>query len=254
MLVVPQGNQHNQITGDTEGIFSEIAWYNVKVGQICKIRCDEYFPADMVLLNSDDPQGICYVETKNLDGETNMKHKMANKKTTFVTETEDDLARFEGKIECQGPNEYLYKFEGNMSFTPENENYMKDDQSYNGGPIQIPLDANQMLLRGSSLRNTEYIYGIVIYTGHESKIMKNSPESRNKLSGIERMTNKFILLTFSFQLVTCLFASIYSVVWNHHNRDSTEAYLRWSLSTAPEYTNVLVEFIISFCSWLLIFW
>jgi len=42
---------------------------------IVKIRKDELFPADLILLNSSGPKGICYIETKNLDGETNLKHK-----------------------------------------------------------------------------------------------------------------------------------------------------------------------------------
>ena len=44
----------------------------------------------------------------------------------------------------QGPNEYLYKFEGNLAFEPDKNKI--NDESYKGGPIQVPLDANQMLL------------------------------------------------------------------------------------------------------------
>ena len=54
-------------------------WKDLKVGTVVKIVKNEYFPADLVLLNSSAPKGICYIETKNLDGETNMKHKMSNK-------------------------------------------------------------------------------------------------------------------------------------------------------------------------------
>lgn len=50
-------------------------WRNIKVGQIIKIYENEYFPCDLILFKSSLPKGICYVETKNLDGETNMKHK-----------------------------------------------------------------------------------------------------------------------------------------------------------------------------------
>lgn len=125
-----------------------------------------------------------------------MKHKMASRKTVECTNSEEDIKQFKGDITCQGPNEYLYKFEGNLTFEPADKKYMEDDSSYDGGEVQIPLDANQMLLRGSSLRNTEYVYGIVVYTGHESKIMKNSPSSRIKRSKIELMTNRFIIITF----------------------------------------------------------
>jgi len=69
------------------------------------------------------------------------------------------------KIECEAPNEYLYKFEGNFLF--------KDG-------AKAPLDPDQILLKGSSLRNTKWIYGLCVFTGHDTKIMKNSSDAVNK--------------------------------------------------------------------------
>lgn len=54
-------------------------WRNLKVGEIVQIKSDQYFPADLVIIKSSNPNGICYIETKNLDGETNLKHKQAIK-------------------------------------------------------------------------------------------------------------------------------------------------------------------------------
>jgi magnesium-transporting ATPase (P-type) len=45
---------------------------------------NEFFPADLILLNSSSPKGLCYIETKNLDGETNLKHKVACKETLRI--------------------------------------------------------------------------------------------------------------------------------------------------------------------------
>lgn len=47
----------------------------MKPGMIVKVLEDEFIPADMIVLNSSDPKGGLYVETKNLDGETNLKAK-----------------------------------------------------------------------------------------------------------------------------------------------------------------------------------
>ena len=84
-------------------------------------------------------------------------------------------------IDCEGPNEHLYKFEGNIKLP-------------NGGSV-IPIDPDQILLRGSCLRNTAEIVGICIYTGHETKIMKNASRAQSKTSKIMRLTNKYIQVT-----------------------------------------------------------
>ena len=133
----------------------------LQVGMVVKIRRDEYFPADLILLNSSAPKGICYIETKDLDGETNLKHKTSDKKLLQLG-IDDDASVIHtvngGYVECENPNDMLYRFEGSL--------YIKD--------FVVPLSVDQILLRGSNLRNTDFIYGIVTFTGHETKIMKNS--------------------------------------------------------------------------------
>lgn len=73
---------------------------------------DQFFPADLLLLCSDTPKNSCFVETKNLDGETNLKNKIAPKEMmTFRDEIE--LTRsFEGILVCEPPSDQIYKFEG----------------------------------------------------------------------------------------------------------------------------------------------
>lgn len=62
----------------------------------------------------------------------------------------------------------------------------------------LPLDTDQVLLRGSQLRNTQYIYGIAVYTGHQTKIMKNSTGARSKKSKLDLKTNTAILWLILF--------------------------------------------------------
>jgi phospholipid-transporting ATPase len=165
------------------------------------------------------------------------------------------MSVFKGEVLCQGPNEFLYKFEGNLKFTPVKQPQTladfvseKDFESLN-----IPLDANQLLLRGSSLRNTDYVYGIIVYTGHESKIMKNSPNCRNKLSKIERKTNRLIIFVFIIEILLCSFASIYMTMWNRTNKDSTDIYLGWSLRNNGNDMPLALSLLIGMATWLLIF-
>ena len=69
----------------------EVFWHELLTGDIVKVRRDSYFPADLILLKSSQPKGICFVETKGLDGETNLKNKMAPKAIEEMFESVDDL-------------------------------------------------------------------------------------------------------------------------------------------------------------------
>lgn len=55
--------------------FADKLWRDIRVGEIVKVQSDEYLPCDLLLTSTSDPKGVCYVETKNLDGETNLKIK-----------------------------------------------------------------------------------------------------------------------------------------------------------------------------------
>ena len=63
----------------TEKCFENVTWESLRCGDIVKVNEGEYFPADMLILQTSEPKGACYIETKNLDGETNLKHKFAHK-------------------------------------------------------------------------------------------------------------------------------------------------------------------------------
>ena len=139
----------------------------------------------MIMLSSSLPKGIAYVETKNLDGETNRKQKQAHQSVLRLAKDDSQiLNNFTGaQVDCEGPNEFLYKFDGNLKLTD--------------GAV-IPIDPDQILLRGSCLRNTEWVTGICVYSGHETKIMKNGTRAKSKVSKIAKATNNYILVTMFF--------------------------------------------------------
>ena len=84
--------------------------------------------------------------------------------------------KLDGTIICESPNDRIYKFEGYLTLI----NLYK----------KVSLGTENLLLRGSSLRNTDWIEGVVVYTGHQTKIMMNSTNSRFKMSSIEKGTNR----------------------------------------------------------------
>lgn len=74
---------------------------------------DENIPADIVILNASNPKGLCYVETKNLDGETNLKTKTCEKAlyNKFSKLSDDkELLDIKGEVVCDHPNNQIYNF------------------------------------------------------------------------------------------------------------------------------------------------
>ena len=74
----------------------ETPWHAVKTGQLVKVKKNEFFPADLVLLASSAPKNMCFIETKGLDGETNLKHKIAPKDLQGYTSAVEMTRHFEG--------------------------------------------------------------------------------------------------------------------------------------------------------------
>ena len=127
----------------------------------------------MILLNSSEAEGTLYVETKNLDGETNLKTKQVAKELIAPFNHEANFGLISGTLNIEEPNNRIYKFDGNFDLTEYSKNRLgAPDSSANSDflPTVVPLSNSNVVLRGMSLRNTEQITGIVVYTGHDSKI------------------------------------------------------------------------------------
>jgi len=131
--------------------FNNVHWQELRVGDVIKVQLDEYFPTDMILLKSSEKGGLAYIETKSLDGETNLKLKCVNKDLGFLKDLNDEsLRKLRVRADYEKPNPYLYNFIGSI------ENLEKQ---------KIPLDNNNFCLRGCSLKNTGFAIGLVVYTG-----------------------------------------------------------------------------------------
>jgi phospholipid-transporting ATPase len=179
--------------------FQETKWINVAVGDIIRVQSETPFPADLVLLASSEPEGLCYIETANLDGETNLKIKQAIPETAdFVSPAE--LARLGGKIRSEQPNSSLYTYEATLTIAA------------GGGEKELPLQPDQLLLRGATLRNTPWIHGAVVFTGHETKLMRNATATPIKTTAVERMVNKQILMLVIILICLSIVSSIGDVI------------------------------------------
>ncbi|KAK3272899.1 hypothetical protein CYMTET_18832 [Cymbomonas tetramitiformis] len=173
------------------GKFVEKMWKEIQVGDYIKVSGGTSLPCDIALIASTNPEGVTFVETMNLDGETNLKMKKALEATVNLT-GEEALSKLNASVECEHPNNRLYTFTGNLIIDGEKES----------------LGPNQILLRGCSLRNTSYIEGIVIFTGHETKVMMNSLATPSKRSSVERSLDKLILFMFALEATMCTIDAI----------------------------------------------
>ncbi|XP_052727590.1 phospholipid-transporting ATPase 3 isoform X4 [Vigna angularis] len=176
--------------------WQSISWKKLQVGDIVKVKQDGFFPADLLFLASTNADGVCYIETANLDGETNLKIRKALEKTWDYV-TPEKASEFKGEIQCEQPNNSLYTFTGNLITQKQT----------------LPLSPNQILLRGCSLRNTEYIVGVVIFTGHETKVMMNTMNVPSKRSTLERKLDKLILTLFATLFMMCFIGAIGSAIF-----------------------------------------
>ncbi|KRX22928.1 putative phospholipid-transporting ATPase IA, partial [Trichinella nelsoni] len=180
-------------------------WENVNVGDLVKIVDGQFFPADLVLLSSSEPQAMAYVETSNLDGETNLKLRQGSVKTAHLL-SHETLGEFFAYLDCEPPNRQLYELSGKLTL-PDN--------------TEIPLGPDQLLLRGSLLKNTQWIFGVVIYTGHETKLMLNSNVAPLKRSNVDRITNNQILILFVILMITSLISAIAAQIWSNTYQTSS---------------------------------
>ncbi|XP_032879147.1 phospholipid-transporting ATPase VA isoform X2 [Amblyraja radiata] len=177
--------------------YVEKYWKEVQVGDFVRLRCNEIIPADILLLSSSDPDGLCHIETANLDGETNLKQRQVIKGFTEL-ETEFDPMKFNSVIECEKPNNDLNRFQGYIIYKNEKK---------------AGLSKDNLLLRGCTIRNTEEVVGIAIYAGHETKAMLNNNGPRYKRSKLERQMNVDVFWCVIILVVMCLFSAIGHGLW-----------------------------------------
>ncbi|XP_025810517.1 putative phospholipid-transporting ATPase 9 isoform X2 [Panicum hallii] len=159
----------------------------------------------------------CNKETMNLDGETNLKIKQALEVTLDLKE-DIKFREVRQTIKCEDPNANLYSFVGSMEWKGQ----------------QYPLSPQQLLLRDSKLRNTDYIYGAVIFTGHDTKVMQNATDPPSKRSKIEKKMDKIIYILMSSLLMIALLGSVFFGIWTKEDlRDGKlkRWYLRPDAST-----------------------
>ena len=167
-----------------DGEYVTTAWEDVGVGAQVLVEEGEEFPADMVLLHSSSEDGTCWVQTMNLDGETNTKIRRSVGNTA---------GNFTGTLECTEPSKDIEMFSGYILQT--------DGQT-------LCVTNTSLLLRGCTLANTEYIHGLVVFTGDNTKIVMNAASLRYKKSRMEKQMNWDIVWCAVILVLICFISAL----------------------------------------------
>jgi len=268
----------NEVEVYRNGIWIKIKSGDLRMGEIVRVKQDGIFPADLMLIDSNLPDGVCFIETGTLDGEKTLKIKSSpnftkgkfakilslsscstkievknvnslqlknsdvlslNRKNTDKSSgapnsiskkptlkkkkikkkrgndaanddikvvnsnsnmnsvtNKENIITIEGIIQCDLPNPSLYMLNG------------RTNMRFNGIGNEFPLDAKNLLLKGAKLRNTEWIIGIIIYTGHNCKLMKNAKDPILKMSSVESLLNKLLVGILVVQIVLSIISCV----------------------------------------------
>lgn len=223
-------NRQSEVLMD--GMMKNEKWMNVKVGDIIKLENNQFVAADLLLLSSSEPHGLCYIETSELDGETNLKVRHALSVTSELGADIGKLAKFDGIVICEAPNNKLDKFTGVLTW--------KDSKH--------SLNNEKIILRGCILRNTSWCFGLVIFAGPDTKLMQNSGKTKFKRTSIDRLMNTLVLWIFGFLVCLGTVLAIGNSIWENQIGDKFRRFLFWN----DEEKNPVFSGFLTFWSYIII--
>ncbi|KAK2625352.1 hypothetical protein QTJ16_005721 [Diplocarpon rosae] len=216
-----------RLDGAGEQSWNEVKWSQVKVGMVVRLRRDDAIPADLALIYSDGPSGMAYIDTAALDGESNLKAKQASPLLRKSCRSERDLSRCQAHMVVEDPNIDLYNFDGRITIDEET----------------LPLTGNEVIYRGSVLRNTSNAFGMVINTGEECKIRMNAAKTgKAKAPSMQKIVNQIVVIIASFVMVlTGLNVAAYDI-WKDKKEDDATYLMGASVGKGELFASAFVMF------------
>ncbi|KAK0383760.1 hypothetical protein NLU13_9671 [Sarocladium strictum] len=208
-----------------------LLWQDVRVGDVVRLRRDQGIPADMALLSATGPNGIAYVDTMALDGETNLKSKQASPLFAERCNTLEGLKSTRAMVISEDPNIDLYSYDGRATVEGET----------------LPLTLNNILYRGSTLRNTKEAIGLVINSGEECKIRMNANRNiTTKKPAMQSNINKMVLIQIVVVIMLAGGLTIGYYIWNKKEHDSWYLFQPGLFSTRVPFREIFIGYVIMF--------
>ncbi|KAF8630439.1 hypothetical protein AX17_005416 [Amanita inopinata Kibby_2008] len=177
-------------------------WEDIRVGDLVKIVNNEALPADVLICATSEDENVAFVETKNLDGETNLKSRNAVSTLTHLRSAADCADKHNAfRIDSDKPDTNMYKMNAAVGV----------------GKEVFPVDMQMALLRGTVLRNTDWIIGVVMFTGEDTRIVLNSGGTPSKRSKVERQMNPQVFINLIILAMMAVACAIVDSVLEHRD-------------------------------------
>ncbi|CAI2359865.1 unnamed protein product [Moneuplotes crassus] len=213
-------NEHNK--------FENLSSRDLKVGDIVLIHSEDTFPADIVMLKSSNGPNA-FIQTSSLDGEKNLKKRYVPKGLDEFTKPVDEQAYFlGGTCTTLMPDKDLHDFTGKLEVNN----------------VTYSLSIEQLMLKDSKLKNTNWIIGTVAFTGRDTKVMLNSTKSRIKISSLEKQLNNVIVFLFFLQILICALLSMIMTIYDDVKDDNQDYYLGNGHSNEDPFLNFFSFFLL----------
>ncbi|KAJ4290410.1 drs2 neo1 protein [Kalmusia sp. IMI 367209] len=203
-----------------------IKWQDLNVGDIVKLNRNDAAPADLALLHTSGENNVAYVETMALDGETNLKSKQTTASMSKTIHKQTDILKCDAHFVVEDPNQDLYSFEGKVTVEGKT----------------APLTLNEIIFRGSILRNTPDAVGMVIYSGEECRIRMNAIKNpRIKAPALQTLVNRIVILIVVFVILLSIFNTVAYRIWKR-NEDDAFYLFNQSVAFFPSFTAFVIMF------------
>lgn len=213
-------NNRMYTTIGPDGLPKAVPSKDLKVGDYVVIQQNQEIPADCIVMATSAEDGICYVETAQLDGETNLKRRSPFRLTESLPN--EDFATLQGTAQCSNPRHNLDDFSGSLQIEGK-------------GDAQ-PVDKQNLLIRGTMLRNTTWVVGLVAYVGFKTKLALNSSAPPFKYSALNKMVDRMVTTIIGIKICFCIVAAIVAASF------STETYTYLAISESAAVIGVKAFF------------
>ncbi|TCD68462.1 hypothetical protein EIP91_010748 [Steccherinum ochraceum] len=228
-LLTGEGGILHRHHSDSRPHWRLTTWENIQVGDFVKIMDNEAIPADVMICATSEEENVAFVETKSLDGETNLKSRSAVPQLThFRYAAECANPRNDFRVDCDRPDTNLYKLNAAL--------VLGEDDKY-------PIDIQNMLLRGTVLRNTGWVIGVVLFTGQDTKIVMNSGNTPSKRSKVERQMNPQVFINLTILAIMGMVLGIVDAVLEQRNFDRNAP---WEFMATQDDDNPHINGLITF--------